>query len=96
MSLDKKEILDKLFRRLNNPSYKFACEMGDIQWSDADEMAYVARPQRITQYLLDYKRFLCDIKGSGWKSAFFLRLFKIPLPYFKIYYIIYNGIYRRK
>ena len=95
LRLDKKEVLDRLFRRLNNPSHKFACEMGDIQWSDADEMAYVARPQRITKYLLDYKRFLRDIKDCGWKSAFFLRLFKIPLPYFRIYYKIYNGIYKR-
>lgn len=94
--LDKKEALDKMFRHLNYPSYKFACEMGNIKWGDLNDIEYVAKPQKITKYLSDYKCFLRDIKHCGWKSAFFLRLFKIPLPYFKIYFKIYKGIYKSK
>lgn len=81
----KENSISILFKHLNNPTYTMAKEIGDIQWIDFDVFRYAARPEGLFTYIFRPKKFLNDLKYCGWNSAFLLRCFKIPIPYFKIY-----------
>ncbi len=80
-----KELLNNMFKTLNNPSYKMAKCMGNITYKDYGEIKYVARPDSLFRYLREPGKFYYDFHHCGWNSAFCKRLFKLPLPYFKIY-----------
>lgn len=85
ISIDRNVSLKRLFKHLNHPSRKLACMLGDIKWMDFDDTRYVARPKTAFYYFLHPKKLLEDIHYCGWNSAFCLRAFKLPLPYFEIY-----------
>ena len=74
-----------MFKTLNNPSYKMAKCMGNITYKDYGEIKYVARPDSLFRYLREPGKFYYDFHHCGWNSAFCKRLFKLSLPYFKIY-----------
>lgn len=80
-----KELISNMFKTLDNPSYKMAKCMGNIKYKDYGEIKYVARPEPLFKYLKEPGKFFYDFRHCGWNSAFCKRLFKLPLPYFKIY-----------
>lgn len=85
IEINRTDVLNRLFSHLNFPSYAMACDLGDIEWKDFEERRYVAKPKRIIEYMKNPKKFFDDMHYCGWNSAFCLRTFKIPLPYFTIY-----------
>lgn len=92
----KQDALSRLFKHLNHPPYSLACTLGDIEWIDFDTVQYVARPRSGFYYLRHPKELEKGIHYCGWNSAFFLRAFKIPLPYFEIYSKLKNKRKRNK
>ena len=51
-------------------------------------IAHIAHPDRIVHYLRSPSKFKKDFAKSTWKIAFLYRLFKVPVPYEKIYYLL--------
>lgn len=71
----------------NAPDYKASCKFGDIRVLD-DKVIFIAKPQKITSYILKPQKFKSDLRNSSWKIGFFKRLYKNNLPYFEIYSIL--------
>lgn len=90
-----REPIKPLLQSLDYPEYRLACSLGDIAWRDVEEVRYIAKPQNMLEYLKSPKNLISDIQRSGWNSAFCLRLFKLPFPYFIIYNIL-KGIQRKR
>lgn len=86
--IDREWALDRLFFHLNYPAYEMANELGDIAWKDFNQIRFVAKPRKISEYIKKPYLFIKDLHNCGWNSAFCLRLFKLPIPWFKIYSII--------
>ena len=57
----------------------------DFRFFDEGEIQYLAKPQNIFFYLLHLKTLKNDFLSSRWKIGFMKRLFKIDLPYEKLY-----------
>lgn len=51
-------------------------------------ISHIAHPDTLMHYLRNPSRFKRDFTESTWKIAFLYRLFKLPIPYEKIYYIL--------
>lgn len=79
------QAVDEMFRTLNSPPMKLAKLLGDVPFKDGDTIRCVALPKHIFHYIVHPKQLLRDIHFCGWNSGFCRRLFKLPLPYFKIY-----------
>lgn len=77
-----------LFIHLNHPSYAMACMLGDIRWKDFEAIRYVAKPKALRTYLQKPGELMKDIHECGWNSAFCLRVFRIPFPYFEVYTLL--------
>lgn len=58
---------------------------GDFRFFDEGEIQYLAKPQNILFYLFNLKTLKTDFLSSRWKIGFMKRLFRIELPYEKIY-----------
>ncbi len=83
------ELIKKnFFHNTNYPDIKISRELGDIGWKDIDSIHYIAKPRSLFCYFLSPMQLIHDLQKSGWNSAFLRRLFKLPLPYFKVYKII--------
>ena len=80
-----------LYRRLIDvglrPSLKEAKLIGDISFYDG-RVYKLASPRSFIYYLFHPKKFKSDFIGSRWKTAFLKRLFKLPLGYDKLYYLL--------
>lgn len=71
----------------NAPDYKASCKFGDIRML-GDKIIFIAKPQKITSYILKPQNFKIDLRNNSWKIGFFKRLCKINLPYFESYSIL--------
>lgn len=71
----------------NAPDYKAACKFGDIRML-GDKVIFLAKPQKITSYILKPQNLKIDLRNNSWKMGFFKRLCKINLPYFEGYFIL--------
>lgn len=71
----------------NVPDYKASCKFGDIRML-GDKVIFIAKPQKITSYILKPQNFKIDLRNNSWKIGFFKRLCKINLPYFESYSIL--------
>ena len=54
----------------------------------AEQIDLLAMPNKISHYILHPRNFVRDLNFSRWKVGFLKKLFKIPLPYEKIYKIL--------
>lgn len=75
------------------PSKLYLNKFSNMSFSDFDN-GYLAKPENIIKYLINPKKMIKDFFSSQWKVGFLYNLFKIKLPYFKLYTIlkkIYEG-----
>lgn len=49
-----------------------------------------AKPGSLFEYMRHPRKFLYDFSNSNWKVAFLKRLFKVDLPYYKIFRLLYE------
>ena len=76
------------------PTNKEARFWGDMRFFNYGK-SYIACPRSALYYLAHWKVFKIDFMTCGWKIGFMRRLFRIPLPYDRIYTILkkkYNEI----
>ncbi len=66
------------------PKMQDAGAIGDIEFIDGIEYN-MAKPKSVPYYIVHPKVLGADIKKSRWREAFFYRLFKIRLPWGKIF-----------
>lgn len=64
---------------------------GDFRYSDFNNY-YFAKPNTLFFYIKNPQRLIIDFINSVWRIGFLKRLFKIPLPYYRIY----NWVYKNK
>jgi hypothetical protein len=57
----------------------------DFRFFDDGETMYLAKPRKMSDYFLNLKLLKKDFLASRWKIGFMKRLFKINMPYEKIY-----------
>lgn len=80
---------DTLFQGLYEtglaPRYQDINMFADFRFFDEGETQYLAKPRNIFYYMIHLKTLKNDFLSSRWKIGFMKRLFKINLPYEKIY-----------
>ena len=76
---------DQLLKPITYPDRDYAEMLGNIKWKDVESYRFLAKPRKRMAYIFHPNQIFEDIRKSGWKSAFLLRLFYIPFPYFRIY-----------
>ncbi len=69
------------------PNFEYLKLFREISFSDFDE-SKLAKPDSIFKYIINPKNLMKDFFSSQWKIGFLKSLFKIPLPYFKLYKIM--------
>ena len=67
-----------------NPTYKQAKNLGEI-YTENIKTRKLAKPEKMIKYILNPKKMKDDLIDSEWKIGFMKRMFKIKLPYFKLY-----------
>ena len=71
-----------------NPSKAEMNFIGDLRYYVSDrDVCYIARPQKLSYYMLHPKRLKRELLlECGWRIGFLNRLFKVPFPYAKAYF----------
>lgn len=67
-----------------HPSLKQAKFFGDLLFEDGD-IAPLAKPQKISKYLMHPSMLKSDLLESRWKVGFLKRLFLLPGNYYQLY-----------
>lgn len=78
---------------LTQPTFEQARLWGDFRIVNYT-YSYLAAPQRLPYYLLHPKQFRKEFLECYWKIGFMRRLFRVPLPYNRIYTML-KGFYRK-
>jgi len=60
------------------------------------KIQYLVKHRNIIQYLFNPFAFYDDLRNSLWRIGFLKSVFRVSLPYFKIYNLIRNILYQRK
>lgn len=72
-----------------HPIKKDLNAIGDIRVVGADaNHHYLAKPQKLSNYLKNPSGFKYDLSYTGWRVGFIKRLLRIPLPYAEFYFKI--------
>lgn len=83
---------DELFMGLKqtgtSPTFKDIQMFADFRFFDEGETRYLAAPKKLIYYIFHVRELKQDFLLSRWKIGFMKRLFKINLPYVKLYYIL--------
>ncbi len=83
---------DELFMGLKQtgtiPTFKDIQMFADFRFFDEGETRYLAAPKKLIYYIFHVRELKQDFLLSRWKIGFMKRLFKINLPYVKLYYIL--------
>lgn len=66
----------------NYPELSDTEKFGDMIFYDDDNF-YLAKPKKISYYIIHPKKFFNEFINSVWMPGFLKRLFKIKLPYFE-------------
>lgn len=66
----------------NTPELEDTEKFGDMIFYDDDNF-YLAKPKKLSYYIIHPKEFYNEFMKSVWMPGFLKRLFKIKLPYFK-------------
>lgn len=77
------------------PKMQDAVSIGDIEFFDGINYN-MAKPKKLVEYIAHPGQFKEDVKKSRWREAFFYRLFKIRLPWGKIFLSIKKKYMNRK
>lgn len=68
------------------PTLQEARLWGDFRFINYGKISYLARPRKISFYLLHPRTLVRDLHASEvWKTGFLKRLFVLPLPYGPLY-----------
>ena len=70
------------------PKYRDIKMFADFRFFDEGETQYLAKPKSILFYMFNLKALKIDFLSSRWKIGFMKRLFKLDLPYEKIYKVM--------
>ncbi|MCR5294934.1 MAG: hypothetical protein K6E30_07160, partial [Lachnospiraceae bacterium] len=81
-----------LFRELyhagTDPSGRMLAMFGDFRFIDEKETSRLAAPKALSAYIRDPGSLRNDFLKSRWKTGFLKRLFKVKLPYQKLYLLM--------
>lgn len=75
------------------PDIEIAKKIGDWRFFDIEE-TYIAKPNKLNQYIFNPKKFIKDLNTAPWKIGFLKRIFKIHFPYYKSWMMM-RSIYKR-
>lgn len=81
------EYAANLIRFGSKPSISEVSLFGDFRFFDTN-CVFLAKPAGMVYYFKHPKDLLRDFSYSVWKAGFMRRLFKITLPYYKIYCLL--------
>lgn len=84
ISVDENIAINNLLIMGLTPDRYAADLFGDFRMFDT-RVFHIAHPDRLRYYILNPQNFKKDFSHSTWKIAFLYRLFRLPLPYEKIY-----------
>lgn len=79
--------IKNLIRVGTNPNMKELMMFADMEFLDG-EVEKLAAPEPMLKYIKNPKNLINDFYKSRWKIGFMKRMFKLPLPYKKIYEIM--------
>ena len=79
------ELFEGLYKAGAFPQKKEAELFADFRFYDEGEMGRLAEPKSILYYIFHIQNLKKDFLLSHWKVGFMKKLFKIPLPYKRIY-----------
>lgn len=79
------ELFKELYRTGTNPNREELQMFADFNFLDEGEINALAAPKSILYYTIHPMKLKNDFLKSRWKTGFMKRLFKLPLPYEKIY-----------
>lgn len=68
-----------------NPSRSDLETLGSLFFFDEGEVSRLAVPRTLRHYVRDFRGLKVDFSSSRWKVGFMKKLFRLPLPYQKIY-----------
>lgn len=88
VSLSADELYEGLSETGLKPKKKDIDMFANFRFFDEGEIRYLAKPQKLFFYLTHVKLLKKDFLSSRWKIGFMKRLFKINLPYERIYKIM--------
>ena len=77
-----------------HPKLRDVEKFGDFKFLE-DDIIYLAKPKKISYYLLHPKELFKDVYTSGWLIGFMKRLTKINIFYTKLYKV-YINVYLKK
>lgn len=83
-----------LFSLVSTPKIEDAISIGNIEFTDGIEYS-MAKTDSLIDYLRNPSKVVADMKKARWREAFFIRLFKVRLPWTKIFTMMKN-IYIKK
>lgn len=77
------------------PKMQDAVSIGDIEFFDGIEYN-MAKPEKMSYYIFHPGALKSDVKKSRWREAFFYRLFKIRLPWGRMFVSVKKRYMKRK
>lgn len=86
LNLNKKDAFTNMMKFAYYPKLKDAKMFGDFKFLE-DDVIFLAKPKKITKYLIKPKQLFKDVYSSGWLIGFMKRLTKINIFYPAIYKI---------
>ena len=86
---DSKKFMDALIKVGTDPTLKQAKILGNLYTENLNTRV-LAKPNKLSYYLTHIKIFKNELMDSEWKIGFMKILFKINLPYYKIYDFLKN------
>ena len=95
IALDSKLCTEAFCRLTMEPKREELDTIGQMDYDDFG-IGKMAAPKSMGAYLLHPKQLHYDLKHSPWRVGFMYRLFKIRLPYGKIYSYIRGGVLNKK
>lgn len=84
----------RMARMGTNPTLTEAQLWGDFRVSDM-VTTVIARPGSVREILCDLRGFKKNFMLSGWKIGFMKRMFRIPLPYDRMYRLMQTVFHRK-
>lgn len=95
MNINVSDSISEFINYFLYPSNYSSVEFGNIQFKD-DDFKYIAKPKALLYYFFNFRELKNDFIDSSWRIGFLKRLFKIPLPYYKINNIIREKFHRSR
>ncbi len=91
VGIDSDMIFDGLRNMGSRPKKEELRAFGNFPFHMGVGMVKAAAPDHLIKYLVNPKKAVYDFLNSNWKIAFMLRLFKIRLPYYSLFKMLYKN-----